>query len=101
MFDGLFTLQPTCSHCHARYERREGESIGGTMLNLCVAEMLTMGGYLTTEFTLHPPVAVQLIGWISFNIIFVLLFYRHARAIWIAAVHLFGGLTADDEQSAI
>lgn len=98
MFTGLFRLEPTCDVCGARYERQEGESIGGTMINLCVVEVLTIAGFLITEFAFHPPLAFQLIFWISFNVIFIVLFYRHARALWIGISYLSGGVYPDAEQ---
>ncbi len=97
MFTGLFHLEPTCNICHARYERQEGESIGGTLINLCVAELLSIGGFIVTEIAFHPPLAFQLTFWVAFNLIFIVLFYRHARALWIAISYLSGGVYPDGE----
>lgn len=96
MFSGLFTLNETCPHCGARFERLSGESIGGTLINLCVAELLSVGGFIITELAFDPPLAFQLIFWVLFNIIFIFLFYRHARGIWISMAYLAGGVYSDD-----
>jgi uncharacterized protein (DUF983 family) len=99
MFRGLFRMDEKCPYCGVRYERRSGESIGGTLINLCVAEVLSVGGYFASELLFHPPLAFQLIFWITFNIAFVLLFYRHARGLWVSIAYLSGGVYADaDEQ---
>jgi uncharacterized protein (DUF983 family) len=98
VFRGLFQMEATCPNCGVRFERAEGESIGGTMLNLSIAEVLTVGGLILTEGVLHAPLAVELIFWVSFNILFVVLFYRHARSMWVAITYLTVGLYPDDEQ---
>lgn len=95
MFRGLFQIEEICPHCAARFERKEGESIGGTMLNLGIAELLTIAGFVTTKLVFNPSLAFQLIFWVSFNLIFVILFYRHARAMWVSVVYLAGGVYPD------
>lgn len=95
MFHGLFKMEPTCPYCHVRYERLSGESIGGMFINLGLAELLSIGGFFFTQFIFHPPLAFQLIFWTTFNILFVLLFYRHSRALWIAISYLTNGVYAD------
>ncbi len=98
MFRGLFQIEEKCPVCGVRFERAEGESIGGTMLNLLVAEALTVSGLIITEGILHAPLAFELIFWISFNILFVVLFYRHARAVWVAVTYLAVGLYPDQDE---
>lgn len=97
MFHGLFNMDKTCPNCGARYERLDGESIGGTLVNLVVAEVLSMGGYIITQLLFAPPLAFQLTFWVSFNIVFVLLFYRHARGIWVGVAYLSGSVYPDAE----
>ena len=97
MFHGLFAMDETCPYCGVRYERRSGESIGGTMINLVCAEVLSMGGYIVTQALFAPPLAFQLIFWVAFNIIFILLFYRHARGIWASLSFLSGNVYPDDD----
>jgi uncharacterized protein (DUF983 family) len=97
MFHGLFKMDETCPYCGARYERLSGESIGGTMINLVCAEVLSMGGYIITQAVFAPPLAFQLIFWVTFNIVFVLLFYRHARGIWTSLSFLSGNVYPDPD----
>jgi uncharacterized protein (DUF983 family) len=96
MFSGLFQIRALCLVCQSRFERREGESIGGTLINLCLAEVLTITGIIITQVFWNPPLAIQLGFWISFNILFVIFFYRHARAIWVAITYLTGGVYPDE-----
>jgi hypothetical protein len=87
-----------------RAERRhtvaQGESIGGTLINLCFAELLSIGGFFISEALFHPPLAFQLIFWVTFNILFVLLFYRHARGMWVAIGYLSGGVYPDPDDAS-
>ena len=96
MFTGLFAMRETCPYCHARFERQQGESIGGTLINLSFAELLSIGGFFVSEALFHPPLAFQLIFWVTFNILFVVLFYRHARGMWVAVAYLSGGVYPDE-----
>ncbi len=97
MFRGLFAMDETCPNCGVRYERRSGESIGGMMINLGAAEVLSMGGYIVTQALFAPPLAFQLIFWVAFNIIFILLFYRHSRGIWASLSFLSGNVYPDSD----
>lgn len=97
MFSGLLHMNPLCPYCQVRYERHSGESVGGMYINLILAEFLTIGGYFLAEALWHPPAVPHLIFWIAFNIIFVVLFYRHARALWVSIVYLSGGVQPDPD----
>lgn len=96
MFSGLFHMEPTCPYCHVRYERSSGESLGGMMIGLIIAELIMVGGYLLSETLFHPPLEFQLIFWVTFNIAFCLIFYRPARGMWISVTYLSGGVYADE-----
>jgi uncharacterized protein (DUF983 family) len=67
------------------------------MINLVLAEMISMGGYIITQVVFAPPLAFQLTFWITFNILFVLLFYRHARGIWASLSFLAGNVYPDPD----
>jgi uncharacterized protein (DUF983 family) len=101
MFGGLFQIEPTCPVCHVRFERQSGESIGGMVVNLALAEVITIGGFFLTDALFDIPITHQLLFWIPFTILFCVLFYRHARAMWIGVVFLSGGLHTDDEDEQI
>lgn len=100
MFSGLFRMEPLCPHCGARYERAQGESIGGTLINLVAAELLSMGGFILSQLLFSPPLAFQLIFWVAFNLIFIVVFYRHARGMWVSVAYLAGSVYPDDSPEA-
>ena len=95
MFSGLFHMNETCPHCGARFQRAQGDSLGGMMLNLVIAEVLSMGGFIVSELLFHPGLAFHLIVWGSFNLLFVIFFYRHAHGAWTGVAYLMGGVYPD------
>jgi uncharacterized protein (DUF983 family) len=98
MFSGLFAMRATCPVCHVRFERSHGESLGGMMINLVVAELLTVVGFFASYALLGAPADMTplIIFWLAFDILFVLGFYRPARGLWVSVTYLTSGLTADD-----
>lgn len=98
MFAGFFRMHETCAVCGVRFERSSGESLGGMMVNLVVAELLTIGGFFASYVLLRPDDMTPLIiFWLAFDVVFVLAFYRPARGMWVAVTHLTSGLTTDEE----
>ena len=96
MFAGLFKMHPTCLVCGVRFERSSGESLGGMMINLVIAELLTIGGFFLSYALLRPADMTPLIVfWLAFDLLFVLAFYRPARGLWVAVTHLTSGLRVD------
>jgi hypothetical protein len=66
-------------------------------INLVVAELLSLGGFFAFHLLLRPPIVPHVIFWVAFNLAFVLVFYRHSRAMWIAVSYLANGLLTDAE----
>lgn len=94
---GSFDINPTCPNCGVRFERQSGESLGGMMINLVTAEILTVGGWILTEVLFDFPWQYTLAFWVVFNIVFCIAFYRSARGIWVAISYMGGGVYADSE----
>ena len=98
IFTGLFSMNEVCPYCHVRFERESGESVGGMYINLVLAELITIPGYFLTNALFHPPFLPLAAFWVIFNVAFVTLFYRHARAMWIGTTYLTAGLHPDSEE---
>ena len=98
MFDGLFKMNETCPICEVRFERAEGESIGGMMFTLGLAEVLALAGYFITHAMWGLSVTTQLIIWGLFSIVFCILFYRNGRGTWVGIVYLSGNVYKDGEK---
>lgn len=99
MFTGLFDIEAQCPNCAVVFERSEGESLGGAMLSLVIAEILSIGGFFISQWLFEPPMVTQLIFWIIFNLIFIVLFSRHGRGMWVGIIYLIGGVYADEPDS--
>ncbi len=100
MFAGLFNMHATCPVCQVRFERSSGESLGGMMINLVIAELLTLFGFFGSYVLLGSPADMTplLIFWLVFDVLFVLGFYRPARGMWVAVAYLTSGLRADEAE---
>jgi uncharacterized protein (DUF983 family) len=96
-FSGLFSANKTCSNCGVRFERQDGESVGGMYFNLGLAELTTLGGFFIVHALFQPPFLPHIIFWVVYNIVFCALFYRHARSLWMAISFLTGGVYHDSE----
>ncbi|MBI1258733.1 MAG: DUF983 domain-containing protein [Chloroflexi bacterium] len=98
IFTGLFRMNEVCPYCGVRFERESGESVGGMYINLGLAEVITIPGYFLTNALFHPPVVPLAAFWVIFNVAFITVFYRHARALWIGTTYLTSGLYADKDE---
>lgn len=98
MFPGrfnFFRMEKTCPNCGVRFERSDGEALGGMMINLGLAEVLAIAGFFITEAAFRPPLLTQILVWGGFNVVFCVVFYRHARALWVSVAYLTGGVYSD------
>lgn len=85
---GLFNVHRKCPVCGHEFERRDGESLGAMMLNLCIVEMVAVFGFFGLELLTDIPLLPNAIFWLSVSIFGPLLLYRHTRGMWIAVVYL-------------
>ncbi len=97
MFDGLLNMRKTCDVCGVRFERQAGESVGGMYLNLGLAELSAIPGFFIVDALFDPPFIPHLLFWLAYTLVFCLLFYRHARGLWVSIAYLTGGLQTDDD----
>ncbi|RMF81443.1 MAG: DUF983 domain-containing protein [Chloroflexi bacterium] len=93
----LFKIEETCSVCHVRFERKAGEAIGAMTINLVLAEIIPLIGFFVLNALYDLSMTTQLIIWTTFIIVFVALFYRHARGLWVGVSYLSGDLYPDDD----
>ncbi|MBE0688579.1 MAG: DUF983 domain-containing protein [Anaerolineae bacterium] len=97
LYAGGLRLCETCDYCHARYEREPGESLGVTYLVSGLTLILVLGGFWLIDVVLDSDPAPYLAVWIGIVIAGNLLFYRFARALWIAFAYLTGGVYPDPD----
>jgi uncharacterized protein (DUF983 family) len=92
---GLFKINKTCPHCGVRFERQSGESVGAMYFNLGIAELTSLGGFFIASAVFNPPFLPHALFWVTYNILFCILFYRHSRGLWIGINYLTGGVYRD------
>ena len=84
LFQSLFKMHKECSHCGMVFMREQGYFIGAIYVNVIVTEGLIFFTYLICLLTL--PSANDTIYTILFALALIipLIFYRHARSIWLS-----------------
>lgn len=90
-------MREKCPYCQSRFERSPGDTIGGVYINVALAELSALAGFFTVDAVLHPPILHQLYFWIPYVLVFCALFYRHARGLWLAVLHLTGAIYPDPD----
>jgi uncharacterized protein (DUF983 family) len=97
LFSGLFRMHETCAYCGCRFQRAPGDVIAALYINVALAEMTAVGGYVLVDAVFAPPTIQQLIFWIPCALLLFALFYRHARGLWVGVIHLRAGLYPDPD----
>jgi uncharacterized protein (DUF983 family) len=97
LFARGFHMHATCPYCEARYERGRGESVGGAYITIALAEISALFGFFTVDALTDLAPITQLPFWILYTFVFSVLCYRPARGLWIAIVHLTGGVYPDPD----
>lgn len=93
--DRRYALRSTCAYCESRFARGSGDAIGGVYINVALAEFTAVAGFFLVHNIFNPPVMLQLFIWVPYVILFSLLFYRHARGLWITLMYFMGGIYPD------
>jgi len=94
MFRSLFVMNVRCPTCNIVYERDSGEVSGGMAINTLLMCIIAIGGAILAVTTTIPTVPL-LLGVATIMIVFGLLFYRHARALWVGILLLAGTINED------
>ncbi len=75
------TMYDYCLHCHWRFEREEGYWTGAMAVDLVVAELLVVA-YIVILFVVGAPLVPQLVSGLLLALLFPIVFYPHARSLW-------------------
>ena len=99
--DGLFHIHETCPVCQVRFERKDGESAGASIMTLSLLPIPA----LIVSFVLmalNPELPLLVVVGIPALLIVLtsILGYRHARGFWIGIVAVTDGLYPDTESEA-
>lgn len=97
LFSKMFKMNKTCPHCSVRFERFQGEELGGMTISIVVTTTIFLVGYFTAEVRTDWDTWVHLAIWLPFAVIFPIFFYRYSRALWVMFLYLSGSIYWDQE----
>ena len=84
MFAGLFRMHESCAHCGLKYEREPGYFLGSIYINYGLTAFLTSVGWVTLRFVYGIESRWLIVAFALFCVVFPSLFFRYARALWLA-----------------
>jgi uncharacterized protein (DUF983 family) len=84
MFAGLFRMHERCANCQLKFEREPGYFLGSIYINYGITALVVTVGWVTLRFGYDVNAKVLLFGFLAFLIVFQSLFFRYARALWLA-----------------
>jgi uncharacterized protein (DUF983 family) len=84
LFRGLFRMHERCSHCGLKFERAPGYYLGSSYVNYGLTAIALLFAYVILHYKMGLT-NTQLAGPLTaFCVVFPLLAFRHARALWLA-----------------
>ena len=81
LYAGWFRMHERCAACGLRYEREQGYFVGAIYVNYAVTTIIAVTGFLLTWRDV--PIAVELMVWGVFVVLFPLWFFRYSRSLWL------------------
>ena len=99
MFSGWFHMNPTCRQCGLKYEREPGYFLGSIYINYGLTAMITTILYVALHFGFE--IENNLVTWplAAFCVLFPVIFFRYARAYWLAMDLSFDHPEPDEEDA--
>src|SRR5262245_35897159 len=84
LFTGWFAMRDACSACGLRYEREQGYFVGAIYVNYTLTVALGLGGVLLLDEFVGLSLRSQLAVALPLMLLAPLVFFRHARSLWLA-----------------
>ena len=84
LYEGVIRMAKECSHCRLDIVKKPGYYLGSTYINYGFTPIISMVTYMTLRFGQDIESKVLIPYFVVFLIAFPLLFFRHARALWLA-----------------
>jgi len=83
LFYGYFRMPTHCTNCRLKYERDPGYFLGSAYINYGLTAVLLTALYLWLSFGLGYENRTLFAPLLTFVVVFPLLFFRYARALWL------------------
>jgi len=77
-------MHESCAHCGLTYEREPGYFLGSIYINYGITAVLTTVGWITLRFGYRIESRGLIVAFAVFCVLFPILFFRYARALWLA-----------------
>ncbi len=92
MFRSLLDMNEHCPNCGVEFERDAGEVTGAIAILFTVLLLFigVAGGMLALMTTIHA--AILIIGLALLTTLIGVVFYRHARGLWVSFLYLSGAM---------
>lgn len=84
LFSGWFRMNEQCGRCSLQYEREPGYFLGSSYINYGWTAMSMMFAYLFLRYAMGYPNEYVLPPLILYIVVFPLVAFRYARAVWLA-----------------
>lgn len=84
LYAGLLKMHDCCPHCQLNLSREPGYYLGATYINYGATALSVTAMFLYLRLSLNIPSQQILWPLFTFCIVFPLLIFRHARALWLA-----------------
>jgi uncharacterized protein (DUF983 family) len=84
MFRGLFQMHENCPACHLKFEREPGYFLGSIYINYGLCALLTTIAWMVLQLGYDVEARPLAYGLLVFCIVFGVVFFRYARALWLA-----------------
>jgi hypothetical protein len=84
MFRGIFRMNETCPACGFKFEREPGYFLGSIYINYGLSALISAVTWMTLRYGVGVPALPLAFGLGVFIVIFGSLFFRYARALWLA-----------------
>ncbi len=81
-------MHAACRHCGLKFEREQGYFVGAIYVNYAATVGIAVPAFFLLDAFTPITIAGQLAIWIPFTVVFPLIFFHHARALWLAVDHL-------------
>ncbi|MBS0260483.1 MAG: DUF983 domain-containing protein [Planctomycetes bacterium] len=77
-------MHERCAHCQLKFEREPGYFLGSIYINYGLAALIITVAWITLRFGYKVDAKLLLPAFMVFLVVFQTLFFRYARALWLA-----------------
>jgi uncharacterized protein (DUF983 family) len=89
LYEKPFKMYVNCAYCDLKFEREQGYFIGAIYINYAATVAIAVPGFFLLDAFTGINIDQQLTLWVPFAVIFPLLFFHHARSLWLVMDHYF------------